>query len=163
MSKLDITSIGLSVTPETIKCGQKQRVAIEINARNAAGNDPGPAGVIAAGLCFLTGLVMRWTPNGGPSEMIYNRGKGGTAVEWLDAKHTMVKPGTGPNPGYTDDAPTGFNMGVTKWLSENGFGQMLAEKTAVPGILEIKGQLFESADAEEPYLETPTHTVTVVA
>lgn len=162
MSK-EIVSVGLSITPDRIKADGKTKVAIEITPRNRAGNDVGAAGVAELGACYLAGLRLRWTPNGGASETVVLRGVGGTPPVWADEKHTTLVEGTGPNPGWTDQLPDswGFNMGVTKWISEQGYGYMLAEKTAVPGVMEIEALYFSSASDKEPAFDSPTHTLVV--
>lgn len=160
MSK-EIVSVGLSITPNRIKRGQKTKVAIEITPKNAAGNDVKAEGVAALGACYLAGLRLRWTPNGGPSETFVLRGKGGKPPVFTDESHDAVVPGTGPNGGYTDAVPAGFNMGWKKWVSEQGYGYMLAEKDAPAGIMEIEALYFASPEDKAPAFDSPTHTLTV--
>lgn len=160
MSK-EIASVGLSITPDRVKVGSKAHIAIEITPRNAAGNDVGADGVAALGACYLAGLRLRWTPTGGPSETFVLRGKGGKPPVWADPQHKNVVPGTGPNPGYTDEVPEGWAMGVTKWISEQGYGYPLALKDAPAGIMEIEALYFSSPEDEAPAFDSPTHTLTV--
>lgn len=141
MSKGIITSLGISASPKSAKQGDK--IAIELNTKNAAGGDPGPDAVIAAGLCYRTGLDVLWVPASGASQQTHLQGTGGTPPVWTDDSHTAVEPGTGPNPGYTDEVPEGFNMGATKWISELGFGYMLKVFSPGPGLLQLKGHLYD--------------------
>lgn len=156
-----IASVGLSITPDHIKRGNKTKVAIEITPRNAAGHDVGADGVAAENACYLAGLRIRWTPNGKGSQIFILRGVGGTPPVWQDDSHKAVVPGTGPNPGFSDTVPDGFNMGITKWISEQGYGYMLAEKDAPAGIMEIEALFYAKAEDKDPTFDSPTHTLTV--
>lgn len=138
MSK-SISSVRISVSPKQASPGDK--IAVGLSTISPSGGDTGPDAVVAEGLCYKTSLDLVWAPDNGEAKQTRLFGTGGTPPVWVDDSHKAVASG-GPNPGYSLETPEGLNCGVTRWISELGFGWMIKHfPEAGPGLLQVKGHL----------------------
>lgn len=140
MSK-EITSLKLQVA-------KGEPSFVEITTLGPAGQDLGYDGVLAAGKAWLASFDLTFEPDGGAAQSTRVFGVGGTEPLWggkkkaeKDLNVTDPDPGTGPNPGYSLEAPEGFNVGSAAWFYDLGYRFRLNSKHAADGNLTIQGHV----------------------
>lgn len=124
------------------------KLMVEVNTLDGAGNDVGYRGVLAAGKQYLTKFNMIWKPDQGPEVSDFIGGVGGTEPFW-NGKPREEKPegthypdpGTGPNPGYRLAENLPFGVGGEAWCYDLGCRVPLNPKHSPDGWLTIQADL----------------------
>lgn len=139
---MSIKTLKLAVSPGY------PRTFVEINTLDAAGRDVGYPGVLADGKQYTPSFDLVWDGADGSHQETKVFGTGGTEPLYggkkrdeKDPRVTDPDPGTGPNPGYSLEAPEGFNVGSSAWFYDLGFRFALNTKNAADGTLSIKGHV----------------------